>query len=255
MKNVLVVALALQSLAVTAVPAVARSWKAPEGCEIFMTVQSKGCRVSNHYRCTGDAQGDQWRADFDQEGMFFRSRINFETEWVESYETDPAMRQVLEPNPTDAASFSELISSGMDTFDFALSRDNGERGLVSGFDRLTGASITIDGIRLEETEFEYRETDEFGNLRRAGRGKEYISRDLRMFFSGPSQTLWSLDDSGEEEWLPIDGSPLQFIKPGEKGFASSQPIFDCDALTAGAEGPFQIWKASLSTAAPFKQAP
>ena len=44
-------------------PAHAGSFKAPEGCETFMTVQARGCRVSNHYRCTTDQPGDQWRAD------------------------------------------------------------------------------------------------------------------------------------------------------------------------------------------------
>src|SRR5690606_21121627 len=91
-----------------ATPALARTWTAPEGCEIFLTVQSKLCRVSNHYRCGSDDAGDQWRADFDQEGLFFQSRINFETEWVESYDNSGVQR--LEPNPEDPASFSELIA-------------------------------------------------------------------------------------------------------------------------------------------------
>ena len=30
--------------------------------------------------------------------------------------------------------------------------------------------------------------------------------------------------------LPVDGSPVQFIFPGEPGFFSTEPIFDCDAL-------------------------
>jgi hypothetical protein len=36
-------------------------------------------------------------------------------------------------------------------------------------------------------------------------------------------------------WRPIDGSPVDFIFPGEEGFLATQPIYDCDALTA--EGP------------------
>lgn len=239
MKNNLALAVLLPAFASLLVePAAARSWTAPEGCEIFLTVQSKGCRVSNHYRCSADAEGDQWRADFDQEGLFFRSRVNFETEWLESYDSDPPSRQVLDADPADPASFSELVASGMDTFEFSLSRDNGEHGNVTGYDRLTGRQITIDGVTLDETEFEYSEADDSGSLLRAGRGHEYINREMRLFFAGPGQKLWE-----DNSWLPIDGSPMDFVFPGEKGFASSQPLFDCDALTAGADAPFQLWKA------------
>ncbi len=214
-------------LAALPVPALAGTWSAPEGCEIFMTVQSKGCRVSNHYRCTADAQGDQWRADFDQEGLFFQSRINFETEWVESYEIDPPVVQRL-ADKEDPARFSELLSSGVDTFAFGLTRSDGADSRVRGFDRLTGRSVTIDGVVLEETEFDFEEQDLAGNVLRRARGNEYISRDMRLFFAGPGET-----DLGDGQWLPIDGSPVDFAFPGDKGFATTQPIYDCDALTAG----------------------
>lgn len=203
----------------------ARTWTAPEGCEIFMTVQAKGCRVSNHYICSADPEGDQWRADFDQEGLFFRSRINSETEWVESISADDGSTQWLNPDRADPASFSELISTGIDTFEFSLSHDNQGDTYVQGFDRLTGKTVTIDGEVLEETEFEAVESDANGNQLRRSRGNEYISRERRLFFAGPGQT-----DMGGGTWLPIDGSPLSFIFPGESGFATTRPIFDCDPL-------------------------
>lgn len=205
----------------------ARTWSAPESCEIFMTVQAKGCRVSNYYTCTADQKGDQWRADFDQEGLFFRSRINSETEWVESIsEGDGAGTvQMLAPNAADPASFSELISTGIDTFEFSLTRNTGFDTTVTGFDRLTGRSVTIDGVVLEETEFEASEIDADGAQVRRSRGNEYISREMRLFFSGPGQS-----DLGDGQWLPIDGSPIDFIFPGEPGFASPRPLYDCDPL-------------------------
>ena len=70
----------------------------PEGCTGLLTVQSRGCRVSNHYNCAADAPGDQWRADFDQEGIFFVSRIDCEAQWVESYDMFPTVRQTLDPD-------------------------------------------------------------------------------------------------------------------------------------------------------------
>jgi hypothetical protein len=201
----------------------------PEGCSGWLTVQSRGCRVSNHYRCEGDAPGDQWRADFDQEGIFFVSRIDRETQWVESYDMFPTVRQTLDPNPADPASFSELLSAGVDTFDFGLTEDTGDRSRVTGFDRLTGRAVTIDGISLQETEFEFREAAPDGTVMQSARGNEYINPEWRIFLSGPSEWVTA------EGTVPVDGSPRQFIFPGEPGFFSTEPIFDCEATMSKAE--------------------
>jgi hypothetical protein len=206
-------------------PAFAGAWDAPEGCEIFLTVQAKACRVSNHYRCSGDDPGDQWRADFDQEGLFFQSRINFDAEWVESFEPGSGVTQTIDAGSPDPMNFSALLANGRDDFDFGLSRDDGSSSAVTGFDRLTGETATIDDVALEVTEFSYTEVDSAGNMLNRARGNEYISREMRMFFAGPGQT-----DLGDGMWREIDGRPVQFIFPGEPGFAAKQPLFDCDAI-------------------------
>ncbi len=211
--------------ALIATPVMAGSFTPPEGCETFLTVQANGCRVSNHHICQADATGDQWRTDFDQEGPFFTSRVDYEAQWVESYELDPPVRQTLDPNPSDPASFSELLATGRDTYIFGLSDDTGERTRVRGSDTLTGRTVVIDGISLQETAFNFTETDLNGKVLRSSRGNEYISAEWRLFFSGPSE--W---DGGDGTYVPIDGSPMQFIFPGEPGFASTQPLFDCDAV-------------------------
>lgn len=218
-----------------ALPAFAGSFQPPEGCTTFMTVQSRGCYVANHYRCEADAPGDQWRADFDQEGIFYMSRIDSETQWVESIDLNSAaaqtgesaqvVTQTLDPNPNDPASFSDLLATGYDSFGFGLTKDSGEHSNVRGFDRLTGKSKVIDGITLQETEFEYSETDDSGTLLRRARGNEYVHKDWRLFFSGLSE--W---DQSDGTWAPLEGSPMQFVFPGEPGFAATQPIFDCDAV-------------------------
>ena len=224
--------LILACLTAPAAPALAGTWSAPEGCEAFMTVQAKACRVSHYYRCTGDAPGDQWRVDMDQEGPFFFSRINSEAEWVESF--DP-VRQILDPSPADPARFSELLASGVDTWDFTLSKEDGTGSRASGYDRLTGTTVVIDGITLSQTEVEFTEYDLAGNVLRRSRGNEYLHPDWRLFFAGPGET-----DLGDGQWLPIDGSPLQFVFSGEEGFLSSQPLFDCNALTAE----LPVWRVS-----------
>ena len=215
-----------------AAPVQAGSWTAPEGCEVFMTVQAKGCRVSQHYRCVADPQGDQWRADFDQEGVYFLSHIDGEAQWIESFDQNPTVRQTLDPNAPDPASFSDLMASGMDTFAFGLSKDDGTATQVSGFDRLTGKTVVIDGVTLSQTEFDFTETDPAGNILRRSRGNEFVNPEWRLFFSGPSE--W---DPGDGTYLPLDGSPVEFIFPGEPGFLKTQPIYDCDAIMSLAPVP------------------
>lgn len=235
MRNVMTLAFAL------ALPLAAQagSFTPPEGCKTYLTVQSRGCYVANYYTCDQDPKGDQWRADFDQEGLFFLSQIDAETQWVKSIEMNPTVTQTLDPSPQDPASFSGLIATGRDDFIFSLSKDNGEHSNVRGYDMLTGKTFTIDGVKLEETQYEYTETDDDGNILRQSRGNEYISRDWRLFFSGHSE-WW--DGS---QWLPLEGSPVQFIQPGEPGFAATQPIFECDALMSQGEAPL-LHRASMS---------
>ena len=84
---------------------------------------------------------------------------------------------------------------------------------------------------------DFTEYDLSGNVLRRSRGNEYVNPDWRLFFAGPGET-----DLGDGQWLPIDGSPVQFIFPGEDGFLANQPIFDCDALTA--KGPETLGRVS-----------
>ena len=214
---------ALVLTAFLAGPAVAGSFTPPAGCETFLTVQSKGCRVSNHYVCSADPAGDKWRADYDQEGMFFLSRTNAEGEWIESYDMGSGTKQVL-VDRADPASFSELLLRGRDDYRFNLSTDGAAPTEVQGHDSLTGKNVVIDGEALQETEFEYAETGPDGALLRRSFGNEYISAKWRLFFAGPSQ--WD----GGTGFLPMDSSPMKFSEAGETGFASTQPIFDCDAV-------------------------
>ena len=206
--------------------AAAGPFQPPQGCTTTMTVRARACRVSNHYTCTADVPGDKWRADFDQEGMFFLSRTDIESQWVESFDLNPTVRQTLDPGASDPASFTELLG-GSDTFAFGLTRDDGEETDVTGFDRLTGKTVVIDGITLQETEFKFTESDRSGAVLRRSKGFEYVNADWRLFFAGPSE--WD-DGTG---YVPIDGSPLQFVFPGEPGFGATQPLFDCDPVLSG----------------------
>jgi hypothetical protein len=215
---------ALLPLFLLATPAFAGSFTPPEGCTATLTLQGRGCYVANYYTCEGENPGDKWRADFDQEGMFYLSKIDNETQWVESYSLNPKVMQTLDPNPKDPANFTSLLETGRDDFEFGLTKETGEHTNVKGYDKLTGETVTIDGMTLLQTEFDYVESDDEGNELRKAHGNEFVSEEFRNFFSGTSE-YWDGAD-----WLPMDGTPVQFARPGDKGFAVTQPLFDCDAV-------------------------
>ena len=205
-----------------AVPAFAGSFTPPKGCTAHLTVQSRGCIVSHFYTCDGDHTGDQWRADYDAGGAFFLSKIDRDAQWLESYQFNPTTKEVMDPAPSDPASFSDLLATGLDTFDFALSRDDGEHSTIKGFDKLTGATAVIDGVTLQQTEYEYTQTDAKGKVMRHSKGHEYISAKWRTFFSGHSE--WEDTDGN---WTGSDNAPVKFIDPGKPGFGATVPLFEC----------------------------
>lgn len=212
-------------LVLAALPAGAGTFRPPAGCEVYLTVQSRSCKVSNHYRCAADPPGDQWRADFGVNGLYFVSRIDAETQWVESHQSDGTTDR-LEPGAADPASFTELLATGRDTFDFATVTDTGLRETIRGSDRLTGESVVIDGVTLRRTKYEIRATRDDGSLIWRGRGNEYVHPEWRIFLSGTGMV-----DLGEG-WLPQDFSPVDFAFPGEPGFLTTTPLYDCEAMTA-----------------------
>jgi hypothetical protein len=218
-------------LVLMAAPALAGAFVPPTGCTTYLTVQSRGCMVSQLYTCEGDAKGDQWRADFGANGPIFLSKTDAESQWLESYEIDPPTKETLDPNPKDPASFSELQSTGLDTFDFNLSKSDGLHSTVKGFDKLTGETAVIDGVTLRRTEYEYTQTDADGNVLRHSKGQEYISDDWRTFLSGHSE--WEEQDG---TWTRFENAPVKFFKPGQPGFQSTVPLFECNAEAASVTG-------------------
>jgi hypothetical protein len=196
----------------------------PKGCTGFLTVQMHGCLVSNHYRCQGDPKGDQWRVDFNADGPVFVSRIDYETEWVESYDLGAGTHEVLQKPSKQPASFSKLLATGADSYDFTTATDDGKIQHVTGTDKLTGKSEVISGVKLEQTEFDTKETDANGKMIWHSKGQEWINRDWRLFLAGTG--VWE-DDQGK---VPYNNSPMLLLQKGQKGFMSTTPEFDCNSV-------------------------
>ncbi|MEM8632018.1 MAG: hypothetical protein AAGF74_12335 [Pseudomonadota bacterium] len=218
-----VVAVALSSTSLLPVPASAQglSFRAPEGCDMFLTVQMKGCLVSHHWRCDTDPEGNHWAALVGPSGAAVFSEFDSEFQWLSSYSLFNDSSETMVDNPADPLSMTELLENGLDSFDFEMEDAEG-RTRVRGFDRLTGDEIEIDGERLLITDFQMIQTRD-GELVSESTGQQFVSPDLRQFFLGFET------DTRDGESFESDNSPVQFIRPGEAGFASAQPIFGCGA--------------------------
>lgn len=201
----------------------------PQGCMAFATVQQRNCQVSQHYRCTGDASGDQWSAYMDGAGVYYLSRIDSETRWVESIDAITGETETI-ARETDPASFTTLLQSGRDDFDFETTSSNGETRRYRGFDQMTGEQVTIGGMTLERTRFQLSAFAADGSFLWRRQGKQLIHRDWRLFFSDTE----SFDNAAGETVSTVD-TPVEFALPGSKGFLSMEPKYDCDTVTAQAE--------------------
>jgi hypothetical protein len=196
----------------------------PSGCSAWVTVQSKDCTVEHNFTCEGDPAGEKQRVALDEQGMTYLGATDDESQWLRSFHPRSGHSERLEDNPTDPASFSELIETGIDTYDFVtLSDELGPTRFV-GQDNLTGRVVTIDEVTLEETQYNITAYDADGNEMWSSSGNEYIHRDWRMFQAGPG-TVTTPDGTYDE-----DDSPVEFIFPGEPGFMSANPKHGCGVV-------------------------
>lgn len=195
----------------------------PAGCEAFLTVQSRSCSVAHYWNCSADPEGTFWRVAIDQDGPYYLSQSDAEYRWLQNYELASGAEAVLIEPEEDPASISELLETGTDSMVFSMQRT--EAGVsfqrdYNGFDSLTGAEIEIDGQRLLLTEFTYSFETEAGTL--LVTGNQFVDPERRLFFGGLETS-----QLGDNPVVEADYSPREFIVPGEDGFLSTRPLYDC----------------------------
>lgn len=210
-------------LTFSAMPAQATTFTPPEGCKLEVTIQNRGCTVSQHYRCSGDASGDQRVTIYTPDGAVYQSRIDRETRWMESTNLRNGIHDELEPQAEDHASFSTLLRTGRDDFDFWTRANDGQRLHHVGHDVLPGERVSIDGVPLEITQFELTTYNESGDVLIQRKGQQFISRAHGRFYGGIEQA---------EDWTgtveQVNDSPVTFAFPGHPGFGATRPEYDCD---------------------------
>jgi hypothetical protein len=209
----------------SAFPALAAGkFAAPKGCTVYQTVQMHNCQVSHLYRCDGDGAGDQWSVYLDGDGPFYMSQIDSETRWLDSYDLTSGERDQIQEE-TDPASFSTLLETGRDTYDFTTKSSSGELRRYKGFDELTGEKVVIDGVTLERTRFDLTATDPDGKMIWHRTGQQLIQRDWRLFFADRESFENGFGDKSD-----VRDTPVTFAGPGEPGFLAAKPEYDCDAM-------------------------
>jgi hypothetical protein len=206
----------------------------PAGCEAYVTVQKADCTVTHLFRCEGDPEGHQRRVDLNESALTYMGVIDSETQWIESFHASSGDTTYLAPDAADPASLTELIETGRDGLDFQTM--SGMYGLTRyvGEDRLTGETVVIDGVELLRTAFYMVVYDQFGGVVWEISGNEYIHPEWRTFLSG-TRTF-----STPDEEVVQDGTPVEFIFPGEPGFLGSTPRHGCGVMMSGlgAEAPW-----------------
>lgn len=213
------------AVSVLASGASAGSFAPPPGCTAYLTLQQRGCVVEHYWTCVADAPGVQWSGEIDRRGLVYIGKIDAEAQWVHSFFLEHGTQETLISPATDPASFSNLVETGLDTYEFKLDTANGHKRVV-GFDRLSERDVMIDGVTLHRTEYSIRETDETGQVTYESQGSEYVSEMHGRFFSGTGTV--TLPDTT----FSFDNSPVDFIYPDEPGFLTDTPLYGCDALAA-----------------------
>ncbi|WP_347137518.1 hypothetical protein [Paracoccus sp. SSK6] len=213
------------ALALAASAVQAANFTPPQGCQLQVTVQNRGCSVVQYYTCKADPAGDQRSAVFGKDGLQHLSRIDAETRWVESSDPNTGLADYLVERSKDHASFRTLLETGQDDFDFWTESNTGERLRHVGQDILTGEKVEIDGEPLEVTRFQLRTYGADGALLIERTGQQFISRKMGRFYGGiERQSDWT----GQRQ--ETNDSPVTFAFPGEAGFGDTEPKFDCDQL-------------------------
>lgn len=219
----------MAALAFTPIASSAGTFTPPKGCTAYLTVQMKSCEVAHYWTCAGDPEGNHWTLSIRDEGPVYMQYLDREFRWLQSFPQGSSniSRALIEPE-ADANSLTELLENRRDDFDFEQFVLRGGKQIamerITGFDRLNGTRVTIDGEPLLVTEFEIVVQSNDGSAAVHTAGNQFVSERFRLFFQG-SEIETSAGVSTQ-----YDDTPVLFIEPGEAGFLSDRPEYGCDAM-------------------------
>ena len=200
----------------------------PQGCTAFLTIQSRSCAVEHHFTCAADPEGLKRRVSLSEDGLTYLGSTDEDAQWLSSFYPFTNHREQLEDSPKDPASLSTLLKTGADSYDFRTLSDEIGTTRYVGEDRLTGKVVTIDDVALQQTEYEITAYADDGSTLWSSQGNEFVNAKWRIFIGGTGTV------TVPEGPFDKDDRPVQFIYPGEPGFLSANPKFDCGAILSSA---------------------
>jgi hypothetical protein len=193
----------------------------PGTCRAYLTTQDDACVVAHFVTCSGDPAGQQTVVELYLDGGDNITVIDGDYQWLTTVDQLSGVVSTLGPEIADPGTLTQLIDDGEDTYDFTTTDADGTVTRFIGKESLTGQTLTVDGVTLEEAQNQMRALDSAGNELWRTNGTEYVSREWRIFFSGPGMTTLP------NESFPTNRTPVEFIFPGEPGFLSTQPTTGC----------------------------
>ena len=172
--------------------------------------------------------GHHWVMSIDGEGPSYLQYLDREFRWLQSYPQRSDISRTLVTTEADANSLTELLETRRDDFDFTQTVSQRGKQIavehITGYDRLNGTRVTIDGEPLLVTEFEIHVESDTGRDNVHTKGNQFVSERFRLFFQGRES-----ETSGGAV-MHYDDTPVLFIEPGEVGFLVDRPEFGCDAM-------------------------
>ena len=193
-------------------------------CVGIYSIQKRSCIVENIYRCDTPA-GVLWR----KEEFEADDPMNFEvlTEdgqilYVADTVEGPFLSGLIENG--DPVSIQEMLTSGVDYYDqiirlhlpiFTDPINAPLRGRLQNLNE----QVEIDGIVFDRARLHINLSINAAEI--PGYEDWYIDRATGAFAYGESKILNKL----------YEQEPVQVIKPGEPGFMSDRPLYDCGEIS------------------------
>ena len=218
--------LALLSALVAGPVAAQATFSPPAGCTGVLTVQHRQCLLYNVWTCEGDPAGHRWSGRFVEGGLNAVRLIDNDSQWLARYFVDPPEVQELQQPSRDPASLTDLLETGVDSYDYTMFANGVFSERTIGIDRLTGREVEIDGEPLLEITFTTADIAEDGSTLSQTDGRQYVSARHRVFVV---DEFWPAGRPDEVSSAP----PVEFIYPGEPGFFASTPRYDCGVVMSG----------------------
>jgi hypothetical protein len=204
----------------------------PKGCEPVLTVQKHSCALMNFYKCDGTGETGAYSEEYTKDGRGASVYTTGDFEFIKDVETESGGGIYGVPGKGDMFSLSALLAQGEDRVDRFITMRGGfipqkELRFV-GVYSLTGDTKTIDRTVLKTGRVvaDIVVGPLFGAFHV---GTEiFVSERDGLYIEG-ARTIRAGDGGPVET---TNETPVHLIRPGEEGFMSRVPLYDCDDLVS-----------------------